>query len=357
MKETILRLITGQLTKKEEMETLDMVGETYENKEDYYRFLNLWALSSQKGQYKKADQTDIDNFKRQIQKKRTGYNTQLTIFLKYAAIVISAVFLGRFIFPTEDTVEYNSLSNQITVPLGSKSSLTLPDGTEVVLNAGSKLTYDYSYGITSREVSLVGEGYFKVAKNKDNPFIVITTKARIKALGTEFNVKAYPDENTMEAILVEGSIQVQKMKYGTGEKIEGKAIVLKPGQKILISDKDYNLKNNGKPHKETEFSIEKAEIADIDIETSWKDDRWIIQGEPLDQLAVLLARRYNISIQLHDKELTDYRFSATIQNETIEQIFSIMKLAIPMTYTIDKGKVTWFFNHNLEKDYNEVYKK
>ncbi|NJK96972.1 MAG: DUF4974 domain-containing protein [Bacteroidales bacterium] len=80
-------------------------------------------------------------------------------------------------------------------------------------------------------------------------------------------------------------------------------------------------------------------------------------GRALGSTCCLLSRVIIILIQLNDNELKKYKFSGTIQNETVEQIFSIMKLAIPMTYTIDKGKVTWFFNHNLEKDYNAVYKK
>ncbi|NJK96971.1 MAG: FecR domain-containing protein [Bacteroidales bacterium] len=134
--------------------------------------------------------------------------------------------------------------------MGSKSSIRLPDGTEVVLNAGSKLTYDFSYGITSREVSLIGEGYFKVAKQKNSPFIVKTAKAHIKALGTEFNVKAYPEENEVEAILVEGTIQVNKFDLKKRRiELSDSGIILKPGQKILISDKDYSPKSKDQSQK------------------------------------------------------------------------------------------------------------
>jgi transmembrane sensor len=97
------------------------------------------------------------------------------------------------------------------------------------------------------------------------------------------------------------------------------------------------------------------EKTDIHVETSWKEKQWIIQGEDLQSLAVLLYRKFGVPIQINDTALYKYKFSGIIENETLEQIFSIMKLAIPVSYTINKGEVVWYFNTKLAKDYKESY--
>lgn len=290
---------------------------------------------------------------------------------KWAAVIVLSLTVGAFIysqFGKASTISSNAnFSNEITVPLGSKSTIHLPDGTEVLLNAGSKLTYSMDYGKKLREVEFSGEAYFKVAKQKDKPFIVHTSKASIKALGTEFNVKAYPGENTIETILVEGSVAIDKTEPKNDKHIKHTApIILKPGQKLQIINGSSQV-NEVKTSSSTESaSTSTAKLtekepdikiiaSDVRIETSWKDKRWIINGTNLEDLAVLLSRKFNVNIHLKDAELRKYRFSGWIQNETLEEVLTIMKFTIPIRCTIDKGDVTWSIDRNREKDYKEAY--
>jgi transmembrane sensor len=366
--ELIIRYIAGQFSPEEETEILNWINQTPDNKKEYYKYLNLWALSSQKKCYDAASPKDIKNFRSLIAtKSRPARFKYFSSVLKYAAIALLALLIGKYVVPVKDKPTPFALKNQIIVPLGSKSNIILPDGTTVLLNAGSKLAYSFSYGNTTREVILEGEAYFKVAKNREKPFIVQTAKASIKALGTEFNVKAYPEENRVEAILVKGSILIQQ-KSGKNSSVnrDPNGVILRPGQKMSIAN-EHNSMNpteathehdkNFRGNENIKLSGKITELENAAIETSWKDERWIIQGEKLDDLAVLLSRKFNVNIHLMDIALKEYKFSGTIQNETIEQIFDIMKLAVPMTYTIEKGNVKWYINTRLEKDYKEVYKK
>jgi transmembrane sensor len=284
---------------------------------------------------------------------------------KWAAVVLISLCAGAFLYYYMEKgpsfIAQQNTYNEITVPMGSRSKIRLPDGTEVTLNAGSKLTYRMDYGKVLREVDFSGEGYFKVAKQKSKPFIVHTSKANIRALGTEFNVKAYPDENVIETILVEGSVVVNEINSSKDKKSE--SVILKPGQKAQIYknfESDKQPINSEAGNNSSITAIEKhPEISlgtsDIQVETSWKNKRWIIQGEDLENLAVLFSRRFNVNIHLKNAELKKYKFSGIIENETIEQVFSIMKFTIPISYTIDKGDVTWSINSNREKDYKEAY--
>ena len=195
----------------------------------------------------------------------------------------------------------------------------------------------------------------------------------IKALGTEFNVKAYPDEDVIETILVKGSVVIDKSEVLSERKqsANDQLLILKPGEKARIHKKPEvksayveipELKIARKETEEekipeVEEEMIKLQSSDATIETSWKDERWIIKSKSLDNLLLLLSRRFNVSISLLDNELSKYQFSGTIENETPEQVFKIMSLTIPMSYSIDKGDIEISLNRELEKKYKSAYKK
>lgn len=380
----VLAFLQGKMSPEEKVELEHWLAANKENKAEFKRLHAIWKAASIRNFESQEIQAAFERVSLHTLSQRTNGNkpgamSSSSRFMlntrKWAAILIGAVVLGSVFFYYNTKIKHlqeNLLAtNVISVPLGAKSKIILPDGTEVWLNAGSKLTYNMGFGQKTREVNLAGEGYFKVAKQKEKPFIVHTVKANIKALGTEFNVKAYPDEDFIETILVEGSVAVNQVN---NEKKAGKAeakqtLILKPGQKARISKGIETTETKVqvpmsdavakpatealKPAKPQEITLQSS---DTQVETSWKDERWIITGETLDDLSVLLSRRFNVSITLTSGSLLKYRFSGTIQNETLEQVFSIMSLTIPITYTIDKGKVTIGFNNRFEERYKAAYK-
>ena len=118
---------------------------------------------------------------------------------------------------TSGKIEFNTINN----PRGSKVIvIELTDGTHVWLNSGSSMTYPVPFETDARNVSITGEAYFEVAKNKDKPFIVSTPTDRIEVLGTHFNINSYPDETGVRTTLLEGSV-----KIGTA--------FLKPGEQYM----------------------------------------------------------------------------------------------------------------------------
>lgn len=380
----IFNFLRGVITPEEKVAFENWLASSKENKAEFKKIYSIWKASSIQNQ----DHTSIQHAFEKVQ-VHTFTNQSLRfsdallhkfpsrLFIasrKWAAILIGIILLSApalyFLSSNGSKQDRLLAKNVISVPLGSKSKIILPDGTEVWLNAGSKLTYDMSYGRKTREVNLIGEGYFKVTRQEKKPFIVHTVKANIKALGTEFNVKAYPDESYIETILVKGSVAVNRINVEKERIIVSKepSLILKPGQKARI----YKVKDALEPKVDVPKIItpkkaitEKITTGDNRImlentnaliETSWKDERWIIKGESMDVLAVLLARHFNVSIILSNENLLRYKFSGTIQNETLEQVFNIMALTIPINFTIDKGKVTISFNNRFEERYKAAYK-
>jgi transmembrane sensor len=131
---------------------------------------------------------------------------------------------------------------------GSKSHIVLPDGTNVWLNADSKIIYPGNFQGETREVSLVGEAFFDVVKNVNKPFIIHTGTMDVKVLGTAFNVRSYPGEMTTEASLLRGLIEV------TLNGTEKKKILLKPNEKLTVLNSDESYQKTGPVYCKKEYS-------------------------------------------------------------------------------------------------------
>ena len=169
----------------------------------------------------------------------------------------------------------------ISTPRGKDYELVLSDGTVVLLNADSKITFPTRFAGENRTVKLVGEAYFKVSKNKHRPFIVETGNLYTKVLGTEFNLKAYPHSD-VNVTLIKGSVAVNA---------EGKEVMLKPGQNAEYSeDKDI-------------------EVTTVDTEgyIQWKDGYFYFDNVPLIDVVRDLGRWYNVNIEIRNNSLMSYR--------------------------------------------------
>ncbi len=237
--------------------------------------------------------------------------------------------------------------NEVKVSFGSKSKIQLPDGTQVWINSGSKLTYSGTFKGSLREVFLDGEAYFDVVHDAERPFIVHTSNIDIKVLGTAFNVKAYDVDKSIEATLIHGSIEVVNRSQPDAPKV-----MLKPHEKIIfIKNPDLALENDvlmsANKLKEINSSssiLIKAlpkNIADSGIhETSWLYNKLIFDEEKMTEVVTKLERWYNVKIQIIDDQIKNYRISGTFIDETIEQALYDIQLLIPFKYDENDNIIT-----------------
>lgn len=139
---------------------------------------------------------------RQCRHRRVMY------MMRYAAILLVTVGVFSYLFyiKGQDMVESRFADISVEVPLGSTTRMTLPDGTQVWLNAGSRITYSQGFGVRERNVKLVGEGYFEVAHNEKLPFHVNSSALKLRVLGTKFDFRDYPDDPNAMVTLVEGRV-------------------------------------------------------------------------------------------------------------------------------------------------------
>ena len=248
-----------------------------------------------------------------------------SILSKIAAVLFIPLFLF-FMYtyiqdkPILSETNVSDISKPVNIevksPMGSKTYLELPDGSKVWLNYGSCLKFPQKFTGQTRTVELQGECYFEIAHNEQKPFIVETGELQVLVKGTEFNLMAYPEDAVIETTLKSGKVILQrKVSDGNIQQI----FEMEPNQHAIYF----------KEEKELTYSVENP-----DKYISWKDGVLIFQNDPINDIVKKLSRWYNVDIQLKDKELSKYTYTATFVDETLPQILDLLKIATPIQYTI-----------------------
>lgn len=372
----IIGYLKNELTDNETIELINWLKLSDSNKRYFDELCEIWITS--RASFKNPEYNFHEGFwkfKQKIESSvpQTGEQDKFRLYkivFKYAAIFILAFSLGGVIFHNQGTrpSKQKDLSfSELIVPFGSRVLFTLPDGTEVTLNAGSRLKYDNIYGIADRIVNLEGEGYFKVAKDSERPFTVKTSHISVVALGTEFNVRAYSDNKTIETTLVEGSLRIENINDDIGEGV----IMLKPNQKVtyikenstivdktITSESDKNDKPIAEPDNEI-IKIPELVTEDVNIEPiiSWKENKWIFEQQCLSKIAVELERKFDVKIVFESDRLKRVRFTGTILAEPIEQVLEVISFSAPISYKLKGRVVTLSEKKGYDKLNERLYNK
>ncbi len=202
--------------------------------------------------------------------------------------------------------------NEIVSPIGSRTSLSLSDGTKVWLNYGSSLIYPQQFTGKKRVVQLKGEGYFQVV-NASKPFVVKTELVDVVTVGTAFNVKAYETDKTVETTLENGKI------YLKNELLD--EIEMYPGQHCKLN-KELN-----------DFTITEV---DIDRYIAWKDGKLIFYDDNIVAIADRLSRWYNVEIVISDPRIKELTYTGTFIDEPLYQILEMLEVVSPVQFVIQK---------------------
>jgi transmembrane sensor len=237
---------------------------------------------------------------------------------KVAAFMILPLAVGIMIllyFNSTDTTFVNGIVyNEVYSTFGTRTSLRLSDSTLVWLNSGSSLRYPNKFQKGTRTVFLDGEAYFEVKSDVSWPFVVETSSLRVKATGTKFNVQEYNSDKTTEVTLVSGKVFVNKSESSN---ISTLISELNPNQHLY-----YN-----------RITKEKYIVNEDSYEfIAWKDGKLIFRNEPLNKVFDRISLMYNVDIEIHGKEINDYRYHATFQDESLEEILKLLKLTAPISY-------------------------
>ncbi len=351
----IARFLSGNISMDEQAALIHWINATAENQAYFLELRDAWQATAREGNYDANtawDSLQLGTAPLAIRKWRYYFRVAASYTLPF---LIGGGLVYAWAYGKKDNAS-NALVT-VTSPKGATTKIELSDGTEVWLNAGSKLQYAQSYNLSGREVKLEGEAFFKVHTNAQKPFTVKASDLRILALGTSFNVKAYPEDKTVVTTLVDGEVKIDGSKTTTPF-----GLMMKPHQHVVY--KKPLPVNNSEQLKtpvsggdsSTAAPIESREVNNTEIYTAWKDGNWIVAAQTMDELAVTMERRFNVKVVFKEQELKEYRFSGTFRQETLEQVLNILKLTAPLKYHIDKGVVTLALDEELKEKYNNAFK-
>ena len=210
---------------------------------------------------------------------------------------------GGLSYQVEDTSEcMETAYNEITVPRGGEYKVTLDDGTRIWVNSESYIRFPVVFHGDERRIWVSGEVFLEVTKDSERPFVVNTEKLDIKVLGTQFNVRAYPDEKCIQTTLVEGCVRVDNSL--------GKVAVLAPSEQLL-----YNAQNG------------KHEVREVDTElyVSWKDGVYVFVSQRLEDIMLLISKWYDVDVFYQNSTVKDIIFSGRLKRyenaETLLKVF------------------------------------
>ncbi len=233
--------------------------------------------------------------------------------IKQQGLQITKTQDGQLMYAAEENNIKSESYNTVSTPRGGKYQIVLADGTKVWLNASSSLKFPTSFSPSQRNVELIGEAYFEVAKNAASPFRVTTKGQTVEVLGTKFNVSAYNDEKIINTTLLEGSVKVN-----TGKQ----SILIKPGEQAIL-EKD-NLK---------------ISTANIEEAIAWKNDKFKFDNENIVSLMRKISRWYDVEVEFNGPISNEGFGGQVSRSRNISEVLEVLQLTGLVHFEISKGDI------------------
>ncbi len=386
MKDTddILQIVTGNLKGIRKNEVLSQLIKDEEARDEYRKIKNIWALASST---KEMSEYQVEglylNFRKRLDIKHKSFRMVSSSFLKYAAILFITLSIGAagvwsfyrnqksYVYSTiadsvinsksqlhlsngtivdlekdnskialsndqkitidnEKVIDLNktistdeSKMNEVVIPFGKKSQLTLEDGTKVWLNAGSRMAFPTKFTGKKREIFLEGEGYFEVTHNQKVPFYVNTGEIAIKVLGTRFNVSAYASDKLIETVLIEGKVAISERSALAFIKSES---ILMPNQKASYDRNDRSVVIKDEP--------------DVDYAIAWTEGWFKFNRQSINDVLNKLQRYYNVQFIYNPGFPAEDLITGKLYlKDSMDQVMQTLEVVANIQYRIDGNKI------------------
>lgn len=222
---------------------------------------------------------------------------------------------GRLRYAAAEATVPALLFNTVATPRGGQYQLTLPDGSQVWLNAASSLRFPVAFTGAERRVELTGEAYFEVAKDARHPFKVVARGAEVTVLGTHFNVQAYDDEPALAATLLEGAVRLN---------LGGQQALLRPGQQA---------------QPRPDGTIQVREV-DVQHAVAWKNGYFVFNDEPIEAIMRQVARWYDVDVRCQGP-LANKDFNGRISRyKDAADVLRVLELTGAVHFTTEGRRIT-----------------
>lgn len=327
--ELIAAFLSGGLDKEAREELEAWMSASEDNRRYFMQQQEIWFSTVQEEERMRYDaDRAFEAFRQRVAEHRTLKQPKRVIgwksVFKYAAAVLVVGLVSFFSYQKGESNLKEALTQvEVEAPLGAQTRLRLPDGTLVVLNAGSRLVYPQDFGVDNREVELSGEGYFEVARNEKLPFHVQTPSLSVRVLGTKFNFRDYPNDEEAVVSLLEGKVALDNRLHAEAE------MILLPDEQVTLD------KEEGRMRKKS------AKVREI---LEWTSGRLFFDEMPLPEVAKILERSYGVHITFATDSLRDFRFygSFSRSEQGIKDILQALVKTGKVRYTQTNKEITLY---------------
>jgi ferric-dicitrate binding protein FerR (iron transport regulator) len=307
----IAKYLSNELNNEEKDVFAQWMSASEENRKELENAKKIWQNSNVQA----ADVFNTDHGWNKM-KHRIHGNPQIlqpekktiSMWMKVAASLILLIGVAFAIQKMAYTKSYTKViaENQKMI-----NPLVLPDGSKVFLNAGSSLKYPKSFDSKTRLVELTGEAFFEVTHNQNCPFVIQTIKARIKVLGTSFNVSAYAETDSVQVVVETGTVELSS-------KTDNDLIRLTRGNTGV-----YYTKSN---------KLSKSEKSDANA-ISWKTNVIVFHDADLTYVTKTLKKVFSQQITIDSENLKKCRLNADFKNQDLEHILEAIKTTLNLDVT------------------------
>ncbi len=322
IKSMIIAHLDGEISTEELQRLFRWISKSRENLRYYTELKDIWEASVSNASEIAGTAHEWKRFLGNIDHKHIkpglSYKRVLNMWYKVAAVLVIVTLVGSAIIMFTGRSEPIYLT--ATTPRGSISQILLPDSTLIYINAGSEIKYNIGENQKRREVSLNGEAWFQVSTMDHKPFVVHTSSYDVKVLGTEFNVKAFESDLKVETTLEKGSVMISPSETSKMFKV----VELLPNEQFVYDKKEKSLK------------VRKVNAKQY---SAWKDNKLIFINMSLEELIVVLERKYGVDIEVENSSILKYHYYGTIKNETIIEILEMLMKTLPISYKIEDQKI------------------
>ncbi|TKG93652.1 DUF4974 domain-containing protein [Puteibacter caeruleilacunae] len=276
-------------------------------------------MAAQQIQRVKQIDTDqaFDRVLRKTRERKPVYrimrNLQRVAAILFIPLLIASISYVVMDGDSKEELAWQTISN----PHGIRSQLTLPDGSDMWINAGTTVKYPIPFK-GNRMVDVTGEIFLHVKKQNGEPFHVMADDVRVEVLGTQFNVRAYEEDANIEVALLEGSVSLKNTGYERAGTYK-----IDPGTKAVL---------NTKTNKWRFLEEDVAKYA------SWHQGRLYIEDERLEDAVVLLSRWFGVDVMIEDEMVKDMNITTVFEDQSVSQVMELLELGYPIETQYIPGK-------------------
>lgn len=320
MEEIILKYLENKLSQAEEVQLRDWLEENALNRQVFENLVSQWKLSEQ--QIEQSKQNVWKRVMTEGSRKEKPTFAFWKIIYRVAAILILTFGLIYMVMMNDhwngDHQQVQSVFIEKEASFGLKLTFELPDGSIVKLNSGSKLIYPQVFAAHSRQVQLIGEAFFDVARDSQRPFEIESGELKVAVIGTSFNVKSYPDDDHL-------SVAVRTGKVAVSSDLNQEQVLLAPAQSFH--------------YDRQEKSFEQKSVEDDEIVFGWMEQTLIFKDQPLDEILKLVSRWYDVKVEVSETVNQKREFTAKYKNPTLRSVLESLSYAYEFEFEINETGV------------------